>query len=97
MVSTVKELREKHKLLTRNVVCALAHLQALMDDDSETPEHVKPHILACLTLLDRGLLGQPMEDERVVIEVTAGIAYVASKTEYVEVVIKDNDTDSAWP
>ena len=87
MASTLKE---KHTILMRNAVRAVAHLQSLMDG-ADTPEHVKPHLLACLTLLDRGLMGQDMDDERVVIEVVAGIAYVASKTEYVDVVIHDLD------
>jgi hypothetical protein len=86
-------LKEKHNIIIRNAVRAVAHLQSLMDDDN-TPEHLKPRLLACLDLLDRGLLCQPLDDERVVIEVIAGIAYVASKTEYVEVVI--NDLDEGW-
>lgn len=89
-------LKEKHNRMIREMVRAVAHLQALLADD-DTPEHVKPALLACLELLDRGMLHQPMKDERVVIEVVAGIAYVASKTEFVQVIINDPDADTSWP
>ncbi len=92
MASNIKVLREKHNLLTRNAVRTVGHLQMLMDG-TNTPEHVKPHVLACLVVLERGLLGQDMEDERVVIEVIGGVAYVTSKTDYVDVVIRDLDNE----
>lgn len=87
---TIKELKEKHNILVRNAVRTVAGLQSVMNDN-DTPEHVKPFLLACLEVLDKGLVGQPLEDERIVIEVVDGVAYVASKTEYVEVVIHDLD------
>lgn len=85
--------KERHKLLVRNAVRAVGHLQMLMDDD-DTPEHVKPSLSACLELLDRGLLHQSLDDERVVIEVVGGVAYIASKTDYVDVVIHDLDNST---
>lgn len=92
MASKFKDMKDKRDVLVRNTARAVGYLQMIMDD-AGTPEHLKPRLLACLELVDRGLLGQPMEDEKVVVEVTDGIARVASKTEYVEVVIHDRDTE----
>jgi hypothetical protein len=90
MASKSKIYKDKRNLLTRNVVKVVTYLQAIMDDDY-TPEHVKPRLVACLELLDRGMIGLPMKDERVVVEVSGGVARVAFATDYVRVKIKDLD------
>ena len=83
-----KAVNVKRNLLVRNAVKVVLTLQAAMDD-ADTPEHVKPRLLACLELLDRGLLGQSMADERVVIELRGGAAYLISQSDYVQVKIRD--------
>lgn len=93
MARAFKELKGKHNILIRNMVRAVGHLQWLMDD-GDTPEHVKPRLMTCLELLDRGLLGLAMEDELVRIKVVNGTAYVAFKSEYVDVSICD--LNEAW-
>lgn len=92
MVNALKILKHKNGLLTRNAVKAVIRLQNALACDN-MPEHVKPHLLACLALLDQGLSGQGMEDEQVLIEVTGGVACVASKSDYVKVVIRDFDNE----
>ncbi len=87
MASALKGLKDKHLNLTRYAVRAVARLQMLLDEEG-TPEYLKPQLLACLDMLDRGLLAQDLEDERVVIEVAGGVARVVAKTDYVDVVIR---------
>lgn len=93
-MASLKELRAKHTVMVRYTLRALAHLQALMYD-KDTPEHIKPHLTACRTLLERGLMaGPPEEPEKVVIAMVGRAVRIVSKPEYVEVVI--HDTDEGW-
>lgn len=84
-------LKERHERLLRSGVKAVSYLQGVLAD-YDTPEHVKPGLMTALSLLEYGLLDQPMQDERVLIEVIAGVARVAEKTEFVQVTIDDLDS-----
>lgn len=90
MASKSKVYKDRRNLLTRNTVKVEIYLQKILDDES-TPEHIKPRLLACLELLDRGLMGQPLKDEKVIIEVLDGVARVTFASDYVVVKIKDLD------